>query len=278
MISYSHTHLPEERQPQMLKGNRKTSTRCRILGCPLDNLWPAQVLSRVHDAIRTSKPVRVEGLNVAKIIQARRDPALMAALEEAEIVHLDGVGVTVGARLLGLRPPPRRTGCDLMLDLMPQAAREGYRVYFLGATHDVVSEMTERLRSSFPGLRVVGARDGYFEAHEEPAVVSEIRSKRADLLFVGISSPQKELFINRWWQSLEVKASLGVGGSFDVISGRIKRAPTFMQRLGLEWLFRLCQEPRRLAPRYISTNATFAALLLREVLGLNGEGPPPAKQ
>jgi N-acetylglucosaminyldiphosphoundecaprenol N-acetyl-beta-D-mannosaminyltransferase len=243
--------------------------RYKLLGCPLDVLWPEQILSCVHRAIRTGDTVRVEGLNVAKVIQARRDQTLMGALEEAEVVHLDGVGVALGGRLLGYRMPPRLGGCDLMLDLMTQAVRERYRVYFLGATQEVVSEMAEKLRSRFPGLDVAGIRDGYFGPDEEVAVVDEIRSKRVDLLFVGISSPKKELFIRRWWQELNVKASVGVGGAFDVLSGRVRRAPLYVQRVGLEWLFRLCMEPRRLAYRYLLTNTIFAALLLREALCLN---------
>ena len=247
-------------------------TRCKFLGCPLDVLRPEEVLSRIHGAVRTGDSVRVEGLNVAKIIQAREDRVLMAALEEAEIVHLDGVGVALGGRILGYHLPPRRTGCDLMLDLMPQAARDGYRVYFLGATPEVVSEMVDELRRRFPALQVVGTRDGYFGVDEEALVVDEIRSKNVDLLFVGISSPKKEIFVRRWWRSLGVKASVGVGGSFDVLSCRIKRAPRWVQRIGFEWLYRLFQEPRRLAYRYLSTNAVFAALVLREALGLNANG------
>lgn len=251
--------------------------RCKLLGCPLDLLGPEQVLSRVHQAVRTGDSVRVEGLNVAKIILARRNKALMTALENAEIVHLDGIGVTLGGRILGLSLPQRRTGCDLMLDLMPHAAHEGYRVYFLGATQEVVSEMAERLRRRFPGLNIAGVRDGYFGAEEEELIVDEIQSKRVDLLFVGISSPKKEIFVNRWWSSLDVRVSVGVGGSFDVLSCRVKRAPPWMQRVGLEWLFRLLQEPRRLAFRYLSTNAIFAALLLREILGLRSTGSAPTK-
>lgn len=242
--------------------------RRNLLGCPLDVLSPEQILSRIHGAVRSSDRVRVEGLNVSKIIQARRDRMLLAALEEAEIVHLDGIGVALGGRILGYRLPARRTGCDLMLDLMPQAAREGYRVYFLGATAEVVLQMAARLRCQFPGLQVVGARDGYFNADEEPAVVRDIRSKSVDLLFVGISSPKKETFVNHWWQVLGVKVSLGVGGSFDVLSGRLKRAPKWVQHIGLEWLFRMLQEPRRMAYRYLTTNAIFAALLLGEMVRL----------
>lgn len=246
--------------------------RCKLLGCPLDLLGPVQVLTRVKQAVRTGNSVRVEGLNVAKIIQARRNKALMTALENADIVHLDGIGVALGGRILGFSLPPRRTGCDLMMDLMPHAAHEGYRLYFLGAKQEVVSEMAERLRRRFPGLNVAGVRDGYFGAEEEKLIVDEIQSKHVDLLFVGISSPKKEIFVNRWWSSLDVKVSVGVGGSFDVLSGRVKRAPLWIQNVGLEWLFRLIQEPRRLAFRYVSTNAIFAALLLREVLSLRSTG------
>jgi N-acetylglucosaminyldiphosphoundecaprenol N-acetyl-beta-D-mannosaminyltransferase len=241
--------------------------RCRFLSCPLDRLSPAQIHSRVSDAIRTGGRLRIEGLNVAKLVQARREPALMRALQEAEIVHLDGAGVALGGQLLGYHLPRRRAGCDLMLDLVSQAAREKYRVYFLGATREVVSKIVDELCRRFPDLEVAGARDGYFAPDEEGEIVEEIQRSGTHLLFLGISSPKKELFIARWWSVLGVAVSMGVGGSFDVICGQIKRAPLSMQRMGLEWLFRLWQEPRRLAYRYLSTNMAFGALLLREVLG-----------
>jgi N-acetylglucosaminyldiphosphoundecaprenol N-acetyl-beta-D-mannosaminyltransferase len=244
------------------------SVRLKFLGCPLDVLPPKEILARAHRSIRIGTSLRIEGLNVAKIIQARRDQALMEALNEAEIVHLDGVGVSLGGRLLGYQLPPRRTGCDLMEDLMPEAARQGYRVYFLGATQEVLSETIERVHSTLPDLQIVGAHNGYFTEEDEERIAREIQSKNVDLLFVGISSPKKELFIRRWWALLNVRVSIGVGGSFDVLSGRIARAPSYIQRIGLEWLFRFCQEPRRLAYRYLSTNAAFAMLLLREALSL----------
>lgn len=246
--------------------------RRRLLGCPLDSLAAEQILCRIRGAIRDGVPVRVEGLNVAKIVQARRNQALRLALEEAEIVHIDGVGVALGGRILGYRLPPRCGGCDLMLDLLQEADKEGYRVYFLGATQQVISEMLHQFRNRFPDLKVVGARDGYFGPAEEGSVVDDIRSKNVDILFVGISSPKKELFVSRFWPSLDVKVSMGVGGAFDVFSLKVKRAPLWIQRVGLEWLFRACQEPRRLAYRYLSTNLMFAVLLLGQALGLNTVG------
>jgi N-acetylglucosaminyldiphosphoundecaprenol N-acetyl-beta-D-mannosaminyltransferase len=228
-----------------------------------------QILTQVDQAIRHGRRLRIEGLNVAKLVHARRDRALMLALEEAEIVHLDGVGVALGGWLLGYPLPPRSAGIDLMLDLVSQAARNNYHVYFLGAAKEVVHETVEVLRRGLPLLTVAGARDGYFTAGEEPAIAEDIRRSGAHLLFLGISSPKKELFVSRWWAALGVAVSMGVGGSFDVICGRVRRAPLRVQRLGLEWLFRLCQEPRRLGYRYFSTNSIFAMLLLREALRLN---------
>lgn len=260
------TRTTRESRMRALRSNA-SSTRCKLLGCPLDLLRPEEVLWRIRQAIRTGNSLRIEGLNVAKIIRARADLSLMRALEEAEVVHLDGVGVAFGGRILGYKLPPKRTGCDLMLDLLELAAREGYRVYFLGGPREVVSEMVGKLRNRFSDLIVVGARDGFFRPDEEIIVVDEIRSKRVDILFVGISSPKKELFVKRWWKSVDVKVSIGVGGSFDVLSGRMRRAPLYMQHMGMEWLFRLLQEPNRLAYRYLSTNTIFAALLIRELLG-----------
>lgn len=237
--------------------------RLRFLGCPLDLLTPAQLLQRAQAAADGGVPLRIEGLNVAKLIDARTQPLLREALDAAELVHIDGGGISVGLRWLGVEPPLRRAGIDLMQDLCAQAAQSGAGIYLLGARPAVVAATAERLRAAWPGLRIVGARDGYFGEAEAPQVVAAIRGSGARYLFIGISSPKKELFLQQHWDALGVALAMGVGGSFDVLSGMLPRAPRFMQRLGMEWLFRLALEPRRLAGRYLRTNFRFLLLLLR---------------
>ena len=172
------------------------------------------------------------------------------------------------SRLLGDPLPTRVAGIDLMLELLALAEDRGYRVYVLGAQRGVLERAVARLREHHPRLDFAGYRDGYFPDADEPSVAAEIRAARPDLLFVAMSTPRKEYFLGRWGPELDVPFSMGVGGAIDVIAGVTKRAPRSLQRLGLEWAFRLAQEPRRLFRRYLVTNSEFVALTLRDLAEL----------
>jgi N-acetylglucosaminyldiphosphoundecaprenol N-acetyl-beta-D-mannosaminyltransferase len=150
-----------------------------------------------------------------------------------------------------------------MTSLLQLCAREGFRPYFLGATGDVVRKAAAEARRRFPGLEIAGIRDGFFTPEEEANVVEEIRLSGADCLFVGMPTPRKERLLHLYRDHMSVPFTMGVGGSFDVLAGKVSRAPLLMQRLGLEWLFRVYQEPSRMWWRYLSTNTAFAGLLLQ---------------
>ena len=207
-------------------------------------------------------------VNVAKLVQARDDSALRASIEACEIVNIDGMGVVWGARFLGYDVPERVAGIDLFHRLVAFAAERGEPVFLLGARPEVVESVQHRLRQQHPQLNVAGIHHGYFW-DDEQAVVDMIRRSGARLLFVAISSPAKEMFVNRWRNELGVTFAMGVGGTFDVVAGKSRRAPGWMQRAGLEWFYRLLQEPRRMWRRYLVTNAKFAWLLLRYRFGRN---------
>jgi len=242
--------------------NNSTHQRMDFLGCPLDLAPPQDLIADARRAIEGGMRLRLEGLNVAKLVDARRDPLLMGALDEAERVHIDGAGISLGLKLLGVQPPPRRAGIDLLGDLCAMAAETGAAVYLLGARSDIVELTVQHLQARYPALRIAGWRDGYFNAAEEPAIVDTIRESGADLLFIGMSSPKKEVLLQQYWPQLGVKVAMGVGGSFDVLSGKLPRAPRWMQKVGLEWFFRLALEPRRLLWRYVRTNTAFGFLLI----------------
>jgi N-acetylglucosaminyldiphosphoundecaprenol N-acetyl-beta-D-mannosaminyltransferase len=212
-------------------------------------------------------------VNVAKLVNMRKDPALDASVRECDIINIDGMGVVLGARLLGHEVPERVAGVDLFHQLLAMGARRGYSVYLLGATDEVVAETARRVSQLYPGLKLAGFHNGYFWSDEQ-AMVERIRASGAQLLFVAITSPKKENFINRWRDQLGVTFVMGVGGTFDVVAGKVKRAPLWMQKYGLEWLYRVIQEPRRMWKRYLVTNCQFAWLLVKAWVGcrLRGAG------
>jgi N-acetylglucosaminyldiphosphoundecaprenol N-acetyl-beta-D-mannosaminyltransferase len=148
-----------------------------------------------------------------------------------------------------------------MMRLIGLCAREGYRPYFLGARQDALEQAIARARLDHPGLDVAGWRHGYFDSMDEAGVVAEIRAARADCLFVGMSSPIQDRFLNQYRDILNVPVQVGVGGSFDVLAGRVRRAPIILQKCGLEWFFRFAQEPTRLWRRYLVTNTAFAFVM-----------------
>jgi N-acetylglucosaminyldiphosphoundecaprenol N-acetyl-beta-D-mannosaminyltransferase len=175
------------------------------------------------------------------------------------MINADGQSIVWASRALQRPVPERVTGIDLMDALWDSAVRNGYRVFLLGATDDVVERVADLARNR--GVNIVGARNGYWTKEQEAAVVEEVWSAQPHLLFLGIPSPQKEHFLARNLSALGANLAVGVGGSFDVIAGRRRRAPRWMRQAGLEWLFRLVQEPRRLFLRYLLGNLRFCALV-----------------
>lgn len=201
-------------------------------------------------------------VNVAKLVDMQHDPALFAAVGGCDIINIDGAGVVFAGRWLGMAIPERVAGIDLFFRLLAHAEETGRAVYLLGATSEVLEEALARIRANYPKLHIAGHHHGYFWDREEQTVRS-IRESGADMLFVGIGSPLKETFIDRWKHELGVSFAMGVGGTFDVVAGKVRRAPAWMQRIGMEWLFRVLQEPGRLWRRYATTNTRFLAMVLR---------------
>jgi N-acetylglucosaminyldiphosphoundecaprenol N-acetyl-beta-D-mannosaminyltransferase len=236
--------------------------RARFLGVPIDLLDMAGTVEAIERHVDQARAGCHLGVNAANLIMAHDDPAYRDDLEAADLVTADGQSVVYGARLFGLRVPERVTGIDLMEALLERARSRDWSVYLLGAQAATVAALAARLESE--GVRVAGWRDGYFAADEDGTVTASVLDSSATLLFVGMPSPRKERFLVHEARAAGVPFSIGVGGSFDVLAGELRRAPAAMQRLGLEWLFRLLQEPRRLFRRYAVTNTRFVLLLIRE--------------
>ena len=240
--------------------------RFTLLDCPIDNLSLKEVLERIEGFIHRRTPHQHIAINVHKVVQAYRDPKLHKVVQQCHLSCPDGQPLIWLARLMGRPLKLRITGIDLMMQLLTLAANKHYRVYFLGARHAVVSAVVERCQGHYSGLQVAGYRDGYWKPDQEPEVVEAIRQARPDILFVALGSPQKEFFIHQHLDHLQVPFAMAVGGSFDVLAGRTKRAPVWMQRNGLEWFWRVLQEPRRMWWRYFRDGLVFTYLVLREFL------------
>jgi N-acetylglucosaminyldiphosphoundecaprenol N-acetyl-beta-D-mannosaminyltransferase len=234
-----------------------------FLGASMHALSMQQTIAEIDRRISQKKFTQHVVINVAKLINMRDDKKLFNSVQSCDIINIDGMGVVWGARMLGHAIPERVAGCDLFMELVELSAQKSYPVFLLGATDEVVGAARQRLESQHPSLQIAGHHNGYFW-DDEAAVVEKIRNSGARLLFVAISSPLKENFIERWKHELGVDFVMGVGGTFDVVAGKVKRAPLWVQRAGMEWLFRLLQEPRRMWHRYMTTNLAFARLMLQE--------------
>ncbi|WGL18242.1 WecB/TagA/CpsF family glycosyltransferase [Microbulbifer bruguierae] len=239
--------------------------RIEFLGVPMDVASIQETVALVADKMGHSRFTQHVVVNVAKLVHMQRDQALSASVKACDLINIDGMGVVWGARFLGHEVPERVAGIDLFYALLEMSAARGFPVYFLGAREDVVAQAVAKMKLRHPNLMVAGWHHGYFW-QDEAAVVEKIRHSGARLLFVAITSPRKENFIHRWRDVLGVDFVMGVGGTFDVVAGKVKRAPVWAQRAGLEWLYRMLQEPRRMWRRYLYTNSAFAWLLLREKL------------
>jgi N-acetylglucosaminyldiphosphoundecaprenol N-acetyl-beta-D-mannosaminyltransferase len=248
-----------------------------FLGCPINILTMDETVGLARSAMRDRTRLQHVALNVAKLVNARADRVLATDIANSDLVSIDGMGIVWGARLLGLPVRERVTGVDLLARLLAVCADDDFRPYFLGATGEVLQLAVAQAQTRHPGLRFAGFRDGYFKPGEEADVVREIRDSGADCLFIGMPTPRKERFLAAHRDALNVPFIMGVGGAFDVLSGRVQRAPLRMQALGLEWLFRIYQEPRRMWWRYARTNLLFAAILGREVVrrGLRSAASAP---
>lgn len=236
--------------------------RIEFLKAPMDIATMQETVSFIESRIEQKQFLQHVVVNVAKIVNMQKDPVLAESVKACEVINIDGMGVVFGARFLGHEVPERVAGVDLFHELLAMSAKRDFPVFLLGATEEVVSKTVSKVKAQNPNLNIAGYNDGYFWDDEE-AVVTKIRESGAKLLFVAITSPKKENFINKWQDKLGVDFVMGVGGTFDVVAGKVKRAPQWMQKAGLEWLYRVIQEPGRMWKRYLVTNSKFAYLLIK---------------
>jgi N-acetylglucosaminyldiphosphoundecaprenol N-acetyl-beta-D-mannosaminyltransferase len=243
--------------------------RYRVFGLPLDCATIEETVARCVDLITSEIPVQHVVLNVIKVVLCRKDARLRDIIVACPLVNADGTYFTWAARMLGAPVPERVTGIDLMAHVLDAAEQRGWPVYFLGAKQEALDAFLARVTELFPSLLVAGSHDGYFD--NDRVVAEAVGASGARVLFVGLPSPRKEMFIAEQLERMGPVFAMGVGGSFDVWAGISRRAPRWMQRVGLEWLFRLLQEPGRMWRRIVVNGFRFTGIFLGELLTRRSE-------
>lgn len=248
------------------------ATRVPVLNGSFDALTLPAVVDWASSSIRQGRRGYICTVNVAILMAMRRDARLQRFVDRASLVVADGTPIVWASRLLKNPLPERVTGIDLIDALAELAARERVGLYLLGAREPVAREAARHLRRRHPGLPICGIADGYFAAAQAVDRARAVKQSGAAILLVGMGAPRQEFFLEEHWENLGVALAAGVGGSFDVLAGVRRRAPRWCQGIGLEWLWRLAQEPRRLGPRYLETNSRFLVHVLREILNARFRG------
>jgi N-acetylglucosaminyldiphosphoundecaprenol N-acetyl-beta-D-mannosaminyltransferase len=260
----------------MIRPQPKPSSDCEkvcVAGISIANVTETEALARIEKMIETGEPHYMVVVNAAKTVAAHRDPDLRNIVARADLVTADGMSVIWASKFLRKPLKQRVTGIDLMAHLIGRAEEAGWSIFFLGARDETVRELATRISAQHPRLRIAGWQNGYFPLKESPKIAAQISNTRADVLFVAMGSPAQEKWISKNIDRTGVKFALGVGGAFDHLSGIAKRAPLWMQRAGLEWMYRLVREPRRLWKRYLVGNTMFLYLVLSRQL--RPERPAP---
>ena len=257
------TELPVPSAPRRLRPSAATVV---IADIAVANLTEDETVAAIDELISQGGSHYAAVVNAAKIVAANRDERLKQILLDADLVTADGMSVVWASRILGGPLKQRVTGIDLFERLIEHAAHRGLSVYFVGASEESVRGVVERFTQKYPSLKITGYHNGYFTDSESQSLVESIRLSRADLLFVAMGSPAQEYWIASNIEKAGVRFALGVGGSFDHVSGLARRAPQWMQRIGFEWLYRFLREPRRMWRRYLIGNSVFIWLIARQRL------------
>ena len=239
-----------------------------LLGTPVHNLTMQETLALIEATIDRKEHIHHTVVNAGKIVAMHENPELRESVINADLINADGQAVVWASRILGKPLKERVAGIDLMENLVALAHRNGYKVFFFGAKEEIVKKVVEQYSQKYNASLIAGYRNGYFSKEEEAGIARQIADSGAQILFVAITSPKKENFLYQNREVLQpVNFIMGVGGSFDVVAGFVKRAPHWMQTTGLEWLYRVYQEPGRMFKRYLVGNTKFIKLLLRYKFG-----------
>jgi exopolysaccharide biosynthesis WecB/TagA/CpsF family protein len=243
---------------------KKRPKRVDFLGIPIDVLTMKETIDAIDEAIANKERINHVVVNAGKIVSMQTDPVLHESVVSCDLINADGQAVVWASRFLGGLLPERVAGADLMQELVKLAADKQYKCFFLGAKEEIVKKVVDVYTEKYSTSIIAGYRNGYFKKEEEAEVAKQIAESGAQLLFVAITSPKKENFMYAHRELLSgVNFTMGVGGTFDVVAGLTKRAPVWMQNIGMEWFYRFLQEPRRMWKRYLIGNSKFIMLVMK---------------
>lgn len=234
--------------------------RYKIMNTYVNAIDMQQTIDYVERIIEERKPTQHVVINASKINLMESDSKLAKIVNSCPLINADGASVVWAAKRLGIPLTERVTGCDLFQKLVAVSSEKGYKIFLFGAKEEVVTKVKAIYEKQYPGIQIVGYRNGYFTETDEPQIVKQMRDSEADMMFVAFSSPKKEYWVNKYLEEINIPFVMGVGGSFDIVAGVTKRAPKWFQEHGMEWFYRFVQEPRRMWKRYIIGNAKFVAL------------------
>ena len=223
-----------------------TPKRIEIMGVPVDCVDMEQSLQVVDALISGSNAQTVIAVNPEKIIKAQSDIHLLKFLQNAGLLIPDGIGAVVAARILNGDAMSRVPGAELMPAICERSVEKGYKLFLLGASPEVNIEAVSVLKKKYPGVNIVGHQHGYYSEDEIPDLIKRINDSQADVLFIALGSPAQELWMEKYLPQLNIKVCQGVGGTFDVLAGKVKRAPLLFRMMNLEWFYRLASQPKRL--------------------------------
>lgn len=239
--------------------------KINLLGAKIHNFSMQETLSLVESSIINNMQLHHVVVNAGKIVAMQTDFQLRKSVNESDLINADGQSVVWASRILGKPLKERVAGIDLMVNLVELAYKNNYKIFFFGAKEEIVKKVVEIYSNQYSPSIIAGYRNGYFVKSQEQEIANQISNSGANILFVAISSPTKEHFLYENKLILKkVNFIMGVGGSFDVVAGKVKRAPLWMQKFGLEWFYRFLQEPQRMWKRYLVGNTKFIFLVFKE--------------
>ena len=240
--------------------NKNTDNRYEILNTYVNAISMDETIRRVEEIIKRGIPTQHVVINASKVNLMEKDLKLRKIVNACPLINADGASVVWAAKRLGIPLKERVTGCDMFQNLVRVAAEKGYKIFLFGAKEEVVTKVKSIYEKQYPGIQIVGYRNGYFTEKDEPEIVKQMHDSGADMMFVAFSSPKKEYWVNKYLNEIGIPFVMGVGGSFDIVAGVTERAPKWFQEHDLEWFYRFIQEPKRMWKRYIIGNTKFVAL------------------